>query len=364
LVEERTSKLTESERKFRELADLLPQIVFEMDESGNVQFMNRAAFAATGCTEEDFRKGLNAFHMFAPEEHDRAMRGIRRTMTGETIGGREFTILRRDGTTFPVIVYTAPIMREGKTVGVRGIAIDITERKRMEARLVESQRLAAIGETAAMVGHDLRNPLQGIASTVYLAKKTLKSPKAEKRKEAAKLLNTLDEEVYYMDKIVSDLQDYAGPLTADLVETSLSNIIRNTISTTGIPRTVRVSVRVQKGLSKIMADPTLMRRVLTNLVTNALQAMPRGGRLTIRASKKRGVNVITVQDTGEGIARENMEKIFSPFFTTKARGQGLGLPVCKRLVEAQGGTITVKSKIGKGSSFTVEIPARTKPGVT
>jgi PAS domain S-box-containing protein len=354
--------LRESERRFRDLADLLPQIVFEIDEKGTVQFMNRAAFAATGCTEEDFRKGLNAFHMFALEDHDRAIRGIRRTMTGETIGGREFTVLRRDGTAFPVIVYTAPIMREGKTVGVRGIAIDITERKRMEARLVESQRLAAIGETAAMVGHDLRNPLQGIASTLYLAKKTLKSPKTEKRKGTAKLLNTLDDEVYYMDKIVSDLQDYAGPLTADLVETSLSNIIRNTISTIGIPRTVKVSVTVQKGLSKIVIDPTLMRRVLTNLMTNALQAMPQGGRLTIRASKKRKATAITVQDTGEGIPRENMKKIFSPFFTTKAKGQGLGLPVCKRLVEAQGGTITVKSKVGKGSTFTVEIPARAKPG--
>ena len=106
-----------------------------MDENGKLQFMNRAAFAATGCTEEDFRKGLNAFQMFALEDHDRAMQGIRRIMTGETIGGREFTVLRRDGTTFPVIVYTAPIMREGKTVGVRGIAIDITDRKRAEEEL-------------------------------------------------------------------------------------------------------------------------------------------------------------------------------------------------------------------------------------
>jgi PAS domain S-box-containing protein len=135
LVFERTKKLAESERRFRETADLLPQIVFEIDENGKVQFMNRAAFAATGCTEEDFRKGLNAFQMFAQEDHERAMQGIRRTMTGETIGGREFTVLRRDGTTFPVIVYTAPVLREGKTVGVRGIAIDITDRKRAEEEL-------------------------------------------------------------------------------------------------------------------------------------------------------------------------------------------------------------------------------------
>jgi PAS domain S-box-containing protein len=147
VVFERTEKLAESERRFRELADLLPQIVFEIDENGDLRFMNRAAFAATGCTEEDLRRGLNAFRMFAQEDHDRAMRGIRRTMAGETIGGREFTALRRDGTTFPVLVYTAPIMREGKTAGLRGIAIDITELKRTEQKLRDSEeRFRGIAE--------------------------------------------------------------------------------------------------------------------------------------------------------------------------------------------------------------------------
>jgi two-component system NtrC family sensor kinase len=167
-----------------------------------------------------------------------------------------------------------------------------------------------------------------------------------------------------MDKIVSDLQSYAGPLAAKPVQTDLSDLIRRTLSTMRVPRNVKVSTTTQKGLSKIMADPALMRRVLTNLATNALQAMPQGGKLTIRASKKRETITITVQDTGEGIPRESMEKIFSPFFTTKAKGQGLGLAVCRRLVEAQGGTVTVKSKVGKGSAFTVQIPAAEKSEVT
>lgn len=139
LVFERTRKLSESERRFRELVDLLPQIVFEIDAKGNLQFMNRAAFAATGRTEEEFREGLNAFHMFAPDEHDRAVQRIQRVMSGETVGGREFTVLRKDGTTFPGIVYAAPIIREGKTAGLRGIAIDITQRKNIESALRESE---------------------------------------------------------------------------------------------------------------------------------------------------------------------------------------------------------------------------------
>ena len=138
-VFERTRKLAESERRFRELSDLLPQIVFEIDENGNVQYMNRAGFAAIGLSEEEFRRGLNAFHFLAPAEHDRVTRGIQRVMSGEMIGEREFTVLRRDGTSFPALVYTAPITRNGKTVGLRGIAIDITQHKRMEEQMRASK---------------------------------------------------------------------------------------------------------------------------------------------------------------------------------------------------------------------------------
>ena len=113
------------------------------------------------------------------------------------------------------------------------------------------------------------------------------------------------------------------------------------------------------GVSKIILDRTLFRRVLTNLIVNAVQAMPQGGKLTITASKEGESLTVTVQDTGVGIAQETLARIFSPFFTTKAKGQGLGLAVCRRLVEAQDGTITVKSELGKGSAFTFTIP--TKP---
>jgi signal transduction histidine kinase len=251
---------------------------------------------------------------------------------------------------------------------------NITERRRMEAeldrytkhleelveertrRLREVERLAAIGQTTAMVGHDLRNPLQAMVSTLYLARKKLPSPSYEKSREVAKLLDPLDEHISYMDKIVSDLQDYAGSLTIEPIETNLPDLIRDVLSTAKIPGTVTVSVVVQGELTRIVVDPALMRRVLSNLITNAVQAMPQGGELTIGTSKNPGAISISVQDTGEGIARENLEKLFNPFFTTKAKGQGLGLAVCKRILEAQGGKITVKSEVGRGSTFTVEIP--------
>jgi signal transduction histidine kinase len=230
----------------------------------------------------------------------------------------------------------------------------------MEERLLQAERLAAIGKTTAMVGHDLRNPLQGMTTMLYLAKRALKSRKAAGKREMAGLLDTLDGQIAYMEKIVADLQDYARPLTPKLVETSLTDLIRDTLSTMKVPRNVKVSVQVEKGIGKVMVDADLMRRVLTNLTTNSIQAMPEGGKLTIHADKTPDATIIAVEDTGVGMPEEDLGRLFEPFFTTKAKGQGFGLAVCKPLVEAHGGTITAKSKPGKGSTFTIQIPVNKK----
>ena len=276
----------------------------------------------------------------------------------------EYRFLHKDGT-WRWIREETKVFRDanGKPKEVSGYWTDVSERKRLEEELVKSHRLAAIGETSAMVGHDLRNPLQGIAGIVYLAKKNLESRKAADRKAAAALLDTVEEQVTYMDKIVSDLQDYAQPLAPQLTETNLPNLIRQTLSMINIPKTVKVSMKIEKLANSALIDPTLMRRTLTNLTINAIQAMPKRGKLTIRARSKGDSIILTVEDTGVGIPRKNLAKIFNPFFTTKAKGQGLGLAVCKRLVEAQGGTINVKSKPRKGTAFTIKLP-RGKKEVT
>jgi PAS domain S-box-containing protein len=353
--------LRESERRFRELADLLPQIVFETDERGILTFFNRVGLSSTGYTEEELRSGFDPSKAFPPEDAKRAMDGMRRVLRGERVGPEEYALLRKDGTSFPVMIYSSAIIREGKPVGLRGIIVDITGRKKLESQLVESQRLAAIGETTTMVGHDLRNPLQAMTSAVYLVKKLVASEKAEDKKEAVGLLSTLDDTIRYMDKVVSDLQDYARPVGADLVETSLPDLINATVSSVKIPGNVQVTVDIHEGSSNLKLDAALFTRVLTNLVLNAVQAMPNGGELTIAGSSGDAGITVAVQDTGVGIAPENLGKIFNPFFTTKAQGQGLGLAVCKRLIEEQGGTIDVTSHVGKGSSFTFKIPTNRKP---
>jgi len=354
LVLERTRKLGESERRFRELAELLPQIVFEMDEKGSLTFLNHAAFASTGYSEDDLRRGLNAFQMFVPEEHDRARQSIRALLSGEKLSGHEYTILRKGGSTFPAVVYAARVMRENRAAGLRGIVIDITERKRMETELVKSERLATIGETAAMVGHDLRNPLTGMMGAAHYLRTKEGTRLSGKGKE---MIELIEEDIQRSDKIINDLLEYSKELHLELSQTNVKSITQDALAEVKIPKGIRV-VNSTKNQPQMKLDVDKMRRVFLNLIRNAVDAMPNGGTLKIASNESNGNLQITFRDTGEGMTTENLVKVWSPLFTTKAKGIGLGLPIAKRLVEAHGGSINVESKARRGSTFTVTLPIK------
>jgi len=230
-------------------------------------------------------------------------------------------------------------------------------------KLIKSERFAAIGEVAAMVGHDLRNPLQVIVYTLFLANEMFKrvSPEVRKIMEqqgVIEMLERIGEQVTYMNKIVSDLQDYAKPLKPELLETSLLQVINTILATITVPENIKVNIEVTEDFPKIPMDKAMVRRVLTNLITNAIQAMPDGGELKITSSIEGDMAVISVKDTGVGMAKENIDKLFQPFYTTKSKGQGLGLAVSKRLIDAHDGFITVESEVNKGSTFTIKLPFR------
>ena len=486
LVFERTKKLSESEKRHRELADLLPQIVFEIDEKGNLTFLNHVGFALTGHTPDELRGGLNVFQMFAVEDHERARKGIQRILSGETIGGREYVALRKDGSTFPVMVHTSAIVQEGKGVGLRGIAVDITNPKRMEEQLrtsrerldflitsnpavifsgkphsdladfdmtylsrnltsmlgyepqefiddprfwdkhvhpedrhrvlaslprffkdghvgydyrflhkdgtyrwvheevkaipdstgkpvevigywtditqqklmeqelVRSQRFATIGETAAMVGHDLRNPLQGMTGAIHYLK-TKEDSKLSK--EGKEMLQLIQEDIGRSDKIINDLLEYSKELRLELSETNVKSITQDALAKVKIPKRVRV-VNSTKNQPPMKLDVEKMRRVFLNLTLNAVDAMPKGGTLTIASTRSDDNVHITFKDTGEGMTTETLAKLWSPLYTTRAKGMGFGMAIAKRLVEAHGGSISVETKVGKGSTFTVTLPIK------
>jgi signal transduction histidine kinase len=255
---------------------------------------------------------------------------------------------------------------EEKTKQLTNAQVKLEEYARNLEKLVEErtrqlqdkERLATIGQIAGMVGHDIRNPLQAITNEIFIVKETIANATAEKnKKEKLESLGLIEEQTDYISKIVSDLQDYSRPLKPEITEVDLSDLITSVLLTINIPDKIDLKIDV-KGFPKIKTDPTLIRRVLTNLTNNALQAMPDGGKVEIAAFEKENQVIITVADTGKGIPEEIKPKLFTPLFTTKSKGQGLGLAVAKRLIEALGGTITFESQEGKGTKFILSLPPK------
>jgi signal transduction histidine kinase len=219
--------------------------------------------------------------------------------------------------------------------------------------------LAAIGQTAGMVGHDIRNPLQAITSDLYIISEEVKAMQDGENKQAImESIESVNHNLGYINKIVSDLQDYTRPLKPNLQDANLSELIEGTLLTINIPKGIKVTTKVIGNAKPINTDIAYMRRILTNLMTNAVQAMQEEGKLIIQAAKKKDVIVITIEDTGVGIPEEVKTKMFTPLFTTKSKGQGLGLAVVKRLVDALKGTIVFDSVAGKGTKFIVELPQK------
>jgi PAS domain S-box-containing protein len=267
----------------------------------------------------------------------------------------------------------------GTLRGGFGTVQDITELKEMREKLEEysrhledlveektkqlkaAERLAAIGETAGMIGHDIRNPLQAIIGELYLSKDSLRSlPENDAKENLQESMQVIEEQAIYINKIVTDLQDYAKPLAPYIEETAIEKIVESVLSTMDIPETIEIAYSIEENFPNLAIDSSYMKRILTNLIANAVQAMPNGGKLTVNAYCRDHHAFVSVEDTGEGIPEEAKSRIFKPLFTTKARGQGFGLAVVKKLTETLNGTITFESKEGKGTKFIIELPKNLK----
>jgi signal transduction histidine kinase len=224
-------------------------------------------------------------------------------------------------------------------------------------QLKDAERLAAIGATAGMVGHDIRNPLQAIVGDLYLVKEELAgAADGELKRSLLEEVDAIEANVFYINKIVADLQDYARPLGPVFVEVDILPLIEAALSSKIVPENIEVSCHVEEDARIICTDPDLLKRVLNNLGMNAIQAMPDGGKVTVEVCRRGAETVISVADTGGGISDEVKARLFTPMFTTKSKGQGFGLAVVKRLTEALGGSVSFESEIGKGTKFTVKLP--------
>jgi signal transduction histidine kinase/putative methionine-R-sulfoxide reductase with GAF domain len=230
------------------------------------------------------------------------------------------------------------------------------ELKKSEEQLLKAQRLAVIGELSGMVGHDLRNPLTSIAGAEYYIKKQLSSKAGNRVKE---MLDLIEKNITYSNKIVNDLLEYSREIKLDLTTCTPKTLISEALSFVEIPRHIHV-MNLTGSSPKMYADIGKIGRAFINIIKNAFDAMPRSGTVTIKSKKVRDAVVFTLSDTGIGMSKETVKKLWTPLFTTKAKGMGFGLAVCKRIIEAHGGSISVESAPRKGTTFTVTIPIEPK----
>jgi PAS domain S-box-containing protein len=217
------------------------------------------------------------------------------------------------------------------------------------SELIAAEQMATAGRVSAMVAHDLRGPLQTISNASQLVR--------AHPERAGEMIATINSAVEKSLKMLEELRlnTHEDPLR--LRATDLPALIAESLKEISPPRGVEIDLRMGEGLGGVMVDPMKVNRVLDNLLRNAVEAMPGGGRLTVAAERVAGEIVLEVADTGPGIPEELTEKLFQPFLTTKAGGLGLGLPYCKKAVEAHGGSISVYSTPGEGATFTVRLPA-------
>ena len=233
-----------------------------------------------------------------------------------------------------------------------------------DTEMVQAEHLATMGELAAGVAHEIRNPLAGIAGAIEIISKDF--PKDHPDRE---ILDDLRQEVRRIEKVLNDLLTYARPKApqygmADLKETVAHTLqfARQQIGS----KNVEFSIQIPSPLPRFRMDPEQLHQVLLNLVLNGIQAMDQEGKITIQARVQPGSGTpnrpnqveISVADTGGGISREQLEKIFRPFYTTKRGGTGLGLSLCRRIITQHGGTLTAESEITKGSRFIIRLPMR------
>ena len=371
--------LRESEERFRELAELMPETIFEMDLTGTLTFVNRNAYNYFGYTTADLKQGLSAFEMLVPADRDRAKQNITRILNGERTGINEYTALRKDGTTFPIMIHSAPIFKEGKSVGMRGFIIDIADRKkaeeerhRLEVQFQQAQRFEALGTLAGGIAHDFNNLLMNIQGNTSLMLFEIDDSHPH-----YELLKNIEKQVKSGAQLTRQMLGYARKGKFNVKPLDLNQIVGESAETFRRTRKeITIVQELEEDLFSIAADQGQIEQVLLNLYVNASDAMPGGGTLFIKTKNETHLNIkgdrynpkpgnyvqLTISDTGIGMDKETLERIFDPFFTTKemGRGTGLGLASVYGIIKNHDGYIDVDSEKDRGTTFTIFLPATDK----
>jgi len=351
-VRERTREIEETKQYLENLLENANDVIYTLDTEQRFTYVN-SKIEAWGYRKDDL---IGCPYLALLSKRHRGKR-LKSTLD---IGAKqvyEVEVVTRTGEPRAVMVSVSPLHGvEGLILGVLGIARDVTETKKLEQQIRNSEKLASVGKLAAGVAHEINNPLAGILNCLYNLRKGTLSPGRQEEYRAS-----MEDGVRRVQKIVRQLLDFSQQHEPAFALTDINHLVdRVLVLTTHLFASNRIMLETGfgQGLPQVMVDRHMIEQVLMNLVLNAVQAMKDGGILTIRTSVVEGICLIEVRDTGSGIPTTVLPRIFDPFFTTKSEGEGtgLGLSVSLGIVERHGGKILVDSEVGKGTTFTLCLP--------
>lgn len=353
--------LQESQARLSGILENAVDSIITINERGVIESCNPATERVFGYAAEEMI-GQNIKMLMPPlyrEAHDGYIANYLNTGTKKIIGiGREVTGQRKDGSHFPMHLAVSEV-RLGQRRLFTGIVRDLTEQKRLEKQVLQAERLATIGKMAAKVAHEIRNPLSSISLNAELLEDEISGYDAVNTGEAKSLLKSMIAEI---DRVTALTEEYLqfsrlpqvnpAPGNIQQVLEEVLEFLRHDLS----QKKIDVHFRAGKKMGETRFDHAQLRRVFLNIIRNAMEAMPKGGRLKIHLEEKKPHALVNIADTGTGIPEAIVAKIFEPFFTTKDFGTGLGLAIVQQIIDEHHGEISCQSKVGEGTTFSIALP--------
>ena len=359
---EMKGKIQELERQYQSIAENVNDLIYRYTPDCIFTYVSPSVTKILGYTPEDLI-GTPYPELLSDHSMNHTCKAIHeKQMQGVEVEPFVYEVVKKDGSEVQLETHETILKSDtGKIIGVQGVARDVTDRKRLEQRLLHSEKLAVIGQMAAHIAHEIRNPLSTISLNLSLLSDEIDAYPETDVQESESLLDAIQSEVEWMMQILDDYLRYARLPEINLQLEDLNEIVSNLSDflESEIERAnIQLQLDLDSDLPEAKIDEGKLRLVGINLVRNALEAMPQGGILRISTRHTSGQVEFQVADTGVGMNDEQLESAFQPFYSTKSGGTGLGLPYAQEIVHEHGGYIRCESKLDQGTTFTVVIPLR------